>query len=92
MYIAFEMHVYYACICGACVLLAYVARVCCAGMPSPGWSQLSCYAKQASVTCNAHIITCALQFENDVFSATSEPHGDIEAVVTRKDAMPHAKL
>lgn len=33
-----------------------------------------------------------LQFENDVFIATSEPHGDIEAVITRKDAMPHAKL
>lgn len=33
-----------------------------------------------------------LQFENDIYVATSEPHGDIEAVVTRKDAMPHAKL
>jgi len=34
----------------------------------------------------------SLQFENDIYIATSEPHGDIEAVVTRKDAMPHAKL
>ena len=33
-----------------------------------------------------------LQFENDIYIATSEPHGDIEAVITRKDAMPHAKL
>lgn len=33
-----------------------------------------------------------VQFDNDVYVATSEPHGDIEAVVTRKDAMPHAKL
>ncbi|KAL3140044.1 hypothetical protein ABBQ38_004324 [Trebouxia sp. C0009 RCD-2024] len=32
------------------------------------------------------------KFENDIYVATSEPHGDIEAVVTRKDAMPHAKL
>lgn len=35
---------------------------------------------------------CCVQFENDIYVATSEPHGDIEAVVTRKDAMPHAKL
>ena len=33
-----------------------------------------------------------VQFENDIYVATSEPHGDIEAVVTRKDAMPHARL
>ena len=34
----------------------------------------------------------AVQFENDVYIATSEPHGNIEAVITRKDAMPHARL
>ncbi len=34
----------------------------------------------------------SLQFENDIYIATSEPHGDIEAVITRKDAKPHAKL
>ena len=33
-----------------------------------------------------------MQFENDVYIATSEPHGNIEAVVTRKDAQPHSKL
>lgn len=33
-----------------------------------------------------------LQFENDVYIATSEPAGNIEAVVTRKDMQPHCKL
>ena len=33
-----------------------------------------------------------MQFENDVYIATSEPHGNIEAVITRADALPHAKL
>lgn len=43
--------------------------------------------------CNNHrFVGCTSQFENDIYVATSEPHGDIEAVVTRKDAMPHAKL
>ena len=33
-----------------------------------------------------------MQFEDDVYIATSEPHGDIEAVVTRAQLQPHAKL
>jgi len=33
-----------------------------------------------------------LQFEDDVYIATSEPHGNIEATITRDHAMPHAKL
>lgn len=33
-----------------------------------------------------------MQFEDDVYIATSEPHGNIEAVVTRKDVQPHSKL
>ncbi|EFJ50531.1 hypothetical protein VOLCADRAFT_73602 [Volvox carteri f. nagariensis] len=32
------------------------------------------------------------KFNNDVYVATSEPHGNIEAVVTRRGMMPHAKL
>ncbi len=32
------------------------------------------------------------QFEDDVYIATSEPHGDIEAVITRAQLQPHAKL
>mmetsp|Transcript_66958 Transcript_66958/g.212004 ORF Transcript_66958/g.212004 Transcript_66958/m.212004 type:complete len:302 (+) Transcript_66958:81-986(+) len=31
-------------------------------------------------------------FENDVYVATSEPHGTIEATVTRETAIPHARL
>ncbi|DBA99581.1 TPA: hypothetical protein ACH3X3_012157 [Trebouxia sp. C0006] len=44
---------------------------------------------------NLHFLPCTpvtSKFENDIYIATSEPHGDIEAVITRKDAMPHAKL
>lgn len=44
---------------------------------------------------NLHFMPCApvtSSFDNDVFVATSEPHGNIEAVVTRKAALPHAKL
>ena len=33
-----------------------------------------------------------LQFEDDVYVATSEPHGDIEATITRGDIEPHCKL
>lgn len=33
-----------------------------------------------------------LQFEDDVYIATSEPHGDIEATVTRDHVQPHCKL
>lgn len=32
------------------------------------------------------------QFEDDVYVATSEPHGSIEATVTRGDVQPHCKL
>ncbi|GLI59081.1 hypothetical protein VaNZ11_000768 [Volvox africanus] len=32
------------------------------------------------------------KFNNDVYVATSEPHGNIEAVVTRRGMIPHAKL
>ncbi|KAL0019218.1 hypothetical protein WJX77_010006 [Trebouxia sp. C0004] len=44
---------------------------------------------------NLHFLPCApvtSKFENDIYIATSEPHGNIEAVITRKDALPHAKL
>lgn len=44
---------------------------------------------------NLHFIPCApvgSSFNDDVYVATSEPHGNIEAVVTRKDARPHARL
>ncbi len=33
-----------------------------------------------------------VQFEDDVYIATSEPHGNIEAVITREDLQPHCKL
>ena len=33
-----------------------------------------------------------MQFEDDVYIATSEPHGNIEATITRGDVKPHAKL
>lgn len=32
------------------------------------------------------------QFEDDVYIATSEPHGNIEATITRGDVQPHARL
>jgi urate oxidase len=44
---------------------------------------------------NLHFIPCnpvTSSFDNDVYVATSEPHGNIEAVVTRKGARPHARL
>lgn len=44
---------------------------------------------------NLHFVPCApitSTFDNDVYVATSEPHGNIEAVVTRQQAVPHAKL
>eukprot|EP00877_Chromochloris_zofingiensis_P008318 jgi/Chrzof1/373/Cz01g13160.t1 len=44
---------------------------------------------------NLHFLPCSppgSKFEDDVYIATSEPHGDIEAVVTRKGAKPHSKL
>eukprot|EP00878_Enallax_costatus_P028829 GHUV01031179.1.p1 GENE.GHUV01031179.1~~GHUV01031179.1.p1 ORF type:complete len:130 (+),score=26.71 GHUV01031179.1:924-1313(+) len=44
---------------------------------------------------NLHFLPCTpvgSKFEDDVYIATSEPHGNIEAVVTRKDAKPHARL
>ena len=45
---------------------------------------------------NLHFIPCTpvtSTFDNDVYVATSEPHGNIEAVVTRSStAPPHAKL
>ena len=82
------------------MILAYIARVCCLHMLRVCVA-LVCLA-QAGHSYHAmlnrllqhimHNTVCALQFENDVFSDTSEPHGDIEAVVTRKDAMPHARL
>ena len=44
---------------------------------------------------NLHFLPCAppgSKFEDDVYVATSEPHGNIEAVVTRGRAAPHARL
>lgn len=45
---------------------------------------------------NIHFLPCEAvnsePFADDVYVATSEPHGTIEATVTRKDAAPHAKL
>ncbi|KAK9868909.1 hypothetical protein WJX84_002359 [Apatococcus fuscideae] len=44
---------------------------------------------------NLHFLPCTpvtSKFENDVYIATSEPHGNIEAVITCADAQPHAKL
>lgn len=45
---------------------------------------------------NLHFLPCdpvnSDVFSDDVYIATSEPHGTIEATVTRKDALPHAKL
>ncbi len=44
---------------------------------------------------NVHFLPCAPPsetFADDVYVATSEPHGNIEAVVTRKGSVPHAKF
>lgn len=44
---------------------------------------------------NLHFLPCnpvTSKFENDIYVATSEPHGDIEATVTRKGTQPHCKL
>ncbi|PRW56232.1 urate oxidase [Chlorella sorokiniana] len=45
---------------------------------------------------NLHFIPCVpvttKSFDNDVYVATSEPHGNIEAVVTRAAAAPHCRL
>jgi urate oxidase len=41
---------------------------------------------------NVHFLpanTPTVKFEDDVYVATSEPHGNIEAVVTRKGSAPH---
>lgn len=41
---------------------------------------------------NLHFLPCApvgSTFKNDVYVATSEPHGNIEAVITRATAPPH---
>eukprot|EP01023_Acetabularia_acetabulum_P008892 TRINITY_DN13906_c0_g1_i1.p1 TRINITY_DN13906_c0_g1~~TRINITY_DN13906_c0_g1_i1.p1 ORF type:complete len:297 (+),score=8.63 TRINITY_DN13906_c0_g1_i1:137-1027(+) len=44
---------------------------------------------------NIHFLPCKpvnSKFENDVYIATSEPHGNIEACLTRQQVVPHAKL
>lgn len=45
---------------------------------------------------NLHFLPCnpvnSEPFADDVYVATSEPHGTIEATITRKEAVPHAKL
>jgi len=45
---------------------------------------------------NLHFLPCSpvnlAPFDNDVYVATSEPHGDIEATVTRGSVRPHARL
>lgn len=45
---------------------------------------------------NLHFLPCApvtSSFDNDVYVATSEPHGNIEATVTRSQATaPHSKM
>ena len=45
---------------------------------------------------NLHFLPCnppkSAGFENDVYVATSEPHGTIEAVVTRQAVAPHCRL
>jgi urate oxidase len=46
-------------------------------------------------TPNLHFIPLnpmASKFNNDVYVATSEPHGNIECVVTRKDAVAHQRF
>ncbi|KAK9831871.1 hypothetical protein WJX81_004243 [Elliptochloris bilobata] len=44
---------------------------------------------------NLHFLPCSpvtAKFEDDVYVATSEPHGSIEATVTRGEVQPHCKL
>lgn len=44
---------------------------------------------------NLHFLPVApvtSRFDDDVYVATSEPHGNIEAVVTRPSAQPHCRL
>ncbi|EIE26572.1 urate oxidase II [Coccomyxa subellipsoidea C-169] len=44
---------------------------------------------------NLHFLPCntvTSKFEDDVYIATSEPHGNIEATITRGDIEPHCKL
>lgn len=44
---------------------------------------------------NLHFLPCTpvnFEFEDDVYIATSEPHGFIEAVVTRGHIAPHARF
>ena len=38
------------------------------------------------------VVPVEWQFEDDVYIATSEPHGDIEATITRGNIEPHCKL
>ena len=58
-------------------------------LPSCAVSRRRSAARQHIESLHASI---APQFENDVYIATSEPHGNIEAFVTRKDVLPHSKL
>ena len=45
---------------------------------------------------NLHFIPChpvaSTKFDHDVYVATGEPHGNIEAVFTRGQLQPHARL
>jgi urate oxidase len=45
---------------------------------------------------NLHYLPCnpvnSGPFDNDIYVATSEPHGNIEATIARSGVMPHAKL
>jgi urate oxidase len=45
---------------------------------------------------NLHFLPCKVvnseAFEDDVYVATSEPHGTIETTITRDGVMPHARL
>ncbi|KAK9810412.1 hypothetical protein WJX72_010308 [[Myrmecia] bisecta] len=44
---------------------------------------------------NLHFLPCnpvTSKFDNDIYVATSEPHGNIEATVTRQSVQPHCKL
>lgn len=44
---------------------------------------------------NLHFLPCnpvTSKFEDDVYVATSEPHGNIEAVITRGQVQPHCRL
>ena len=71
--------------------------VCCFG---DGWRQCpgvtmprSAQIESVFLNCpNLHFIPCnpvTSSFKDDVYVATSEPHGNIECVVTRKGAQPH---